>query len=167
MTFTSLQQTHTKRIDIPLLLVTSLILLIAGLFLPVIDLKEMVFWKSSFSVTSGISNLFKEGYYILGIIILFFSIVFPIFKLTVLSMIWFSKLTDETRNNYLYWLGLLGKWSMLDVFVIAVTIVITKISRFAEAEPKMGLYFFGTSILIAMITTELISKLIHPKGEHN
>ena len=59
--------------------------------------------------------------------------------------------------------GLLGKWSMLDVFVIAVTIVVTKISRFAEAEARLGIYFFGASILLTMFTTERIESLINPK----
>ena len=52
---------------------------------------------------------------------------------------------------------------MLDVFVIAVTIVVTKISRFAEAEPRLGIYFFGASILLTMFTTERIERLINPK----
>lgn len=156
----SLQTSFPKRIDIPVYLFTSAVLLGFGLFLPVITLKELVFWTHTFSVTSGILSLFQEKQYLLGVTILFFSIVFPIFKLGVLSIIWFSHLEEKRREFYVHWLGILGKWSMLDVFVIALTIVITKVSGFAEAQAHSGIYFFAGSIMLAMLTTEQIERLI-------
>jgi paraquat-inducible protein A len=59
-----------------------------------------------------------------------------------------------------HWLGVLGKWSMLDVFVVAITIVITKISSFAKAEARLGLYFFGASIMLAMLATGWIERIM-------
>lgn len=156
----SLQRSFPRRIDIPLCLCASAILLGFGLFLPVITLKELVFWTHTFSVTSGIISLFQEKQYFLGVIIFFFSIVFPIFKLSVLSAIWFSRLSEEKRKFYIHWLGILGKWSMLDVFVIAVTIVVTKISGLADAQAHVGIYLFAGSIILAMLTTEQIERLM-------
>ncbi|OGX08929.1 MAG: hypothetical protein A2Z88_02045 [Omnitrophica WOR_2 bacterium GWA2_47_8] len=146
-----------------MVLLTSAVLLFFGLFLPVITLKELVFWTHTFSVLTGITSLFHEKQYFLGVIIFFFSIVFPIFKLAILAIIWFSKLVEEQRASFLYWLGVLGKWSMLDVFVIAVTIVVTKISTFAEAQAETGIYFFGGSILLAMLITERIERLLRQR----
>ena len=156
----ALWRIHRRKIDIPLFLSASFVLLILGLFLPVITLRELVFWKSTFSVISGIQNLFEERYFFLALIILLFSVIFPIFKLVVLSMIWFSSLAQNQRERYIHWLAVLGKWSMLDVFVVAVTIVITKISGLVEAEARIGIYFFGSSILLAMLVTERIERLI-------
>lgn len=159
----SLSQLYPRHFEVPLVLLTSAVLLFFGLFLPVITLKELVFWTHTFSVLTGITSLFHEKQYFLGVIIFFFSIVFPIFKLAILAIIWFSKLVEEQRASFLYWLGVLGKWSMLDVFVIAVTIVVTKISTFAEAQAETGIYFFGGSILLAMLITERIERLLRQR----
>lgn len=156
----TLGQLHPRKIYIPFLLAAAATLLVLGLFLPVITLKEMVFWKSTFSVITGIQSLFEEKHYILAGIIFLFSIIFPIFKLIALSLIWFSHLTDQTSKRFLYWLGILGKWSMLDVFVVAITIVITKISGFAEGQARIGIYLFATSIILTMLLAERIERLV-------
>src|SRR5688572_6901490 len=128
----ALQKHDPKNFFIPLALLASIGFLGLGLFLPVITLQELVFWKNTFSVVSGIHSLYDEKHYILALIIFFFSILFPIYKLVVLGRIWFTRLDDQKRKSYLHWLGILGKWSMLDVFVVAVMIVVTKISGFAK-----------------------------------
>jgi len=156
----ALQKNDPKNFLIPLALLAATLFLGMGLFLPVITLRELVFWKTTFSVVSGIQSLYEEKHYVLACIIFFFSLVFPIFKLVVLCRIWFTRLGDQKRKSYLNWLGILGKWSMLDVFVVAVMIVVTKISGLAKAEARLGIYFFAVSILLAMILTEYFERLI-------
>jgi len=156
----SLFQTHPKEYFIPVGLLASAILLVLGIFLPIITLKEMILFKSTFSVWTGIIGLIKEHHYGLGIIIFLFSIIFPITKLTVLFGMWFRSMTSETRETLAHWIALLGKWSMLDVFVVAITIVITKISHFASAQPRVGIYLFTTSVLLTLIISERVEKII-------
>ena len=155
-----LGKTHRTKLDVPCFLAASAVFLVLGLFLPVITLKELVFWKSTFSVVTGIWSLFQEGHWILGVIIFLFSIVFPIVKLSILSLVWCAALGEEQRRRFLHWLAVSGKWSMLDVFVVALTIVITKVSKLAKAEPRIGIYFFAVSILLAMLVTERVERLM-------
>jgi len=54
---------------------------------------------------------------------------------------------------------------MLDVFVVAMMIIITKISRFAHAEARIGIYFFGASIMLTMILTGKIDNLLKTKNK--
>ncbi|MGE0267108.1 MAG: paraquat-inducible protein A [Candidatus Omnitrophota bacterium] len=149
---------------VSLLLVLSFVFLLLGLFLPAIHLKELVVFQSTFSVLTGIQNLFHEGHHILGVVIILFSVIFPLFKLFVLYIIWFHRIPHPQKAAFIRWLSVLGKWSMLDVFVVAVTIVITQVSRFADAQPRIGIYFFGVSIIITMLVTERIEKVIQ---KHN
>lgn len=158
--YSSLLKTYPKYWGIPVVLACSGGCLVAGLILPAITLKELIFWTNTFSVLTGIQSLFDEGHYFLGLVIMLFSIFFPIFKLIILSMVWFFELPSGKREFYVHWLGVLGKWSMLDVFVVAVTIVITKISGLAKANAEIGIYFFGISVALAMIVTERIERLI-------
>ena len=45
-------------------------------------------------------------------------------------------------------LGVLGKWSMLDVFVIAILIVSARMDGITEARLLSGLYYFIVSVLL-------------------
>lgn len=163
MTGQSLSKRNSKYGYVSILLVSSLLFLLLGLFLPAIHLKEIVFFQSTFSVLTGIQNLFIEGHILLGLLIVLFSILFPIFKLLILFRVWFSCMPESKQIFYIRWLEIFGKWSMLDVFVVAITVVMTQISKLADANPRIGIYFFCASILITMIVTEIIGKILHQK----
>ena len=115
----TLQHLYPKRIDILILIIVSAVLLFIGLHLPVLTIRKL--WeKNTFSIISGIINLWKGKYYFLSFILFFFYVIFPIVKLATLFVIWFIRLWDRQRKWLLSALGLLGKWSMLDVFVTAI-----------------------------------------------
>lgn len=156
---TSLAKLNAKIFDVPLWIVLSMILLIWGVQAPMITLKELVFWQRTFSVITGIENLFHEKYYTLACVIVLFSVIFPFAKLATLFYLWAAPLSDEKREFFIRWLHSLGKWSMLDVFVVAVTIVISKISMLAKAEPHIGIYIFGSSILLSMVAVMRMEHL--------
>lgn len=161
----SLQQLHPKRTDIFILVIVSAVFLIIGLSLPVLTVRKL--WEiNTFSILSGIINLWKGKYFFLAVIIFFFSIIFPIFKLATLFIIWSVRLKDDQRRWLLYCLEVLGKWSMLDVFVTAIIIVSIKLGALASAKSENGIYFFGISILLAMIVTNLQSNLVNRKTKN-
>ncbi len=148
----SLGQIFPGHGGLPALIFLSACLLVAGIFMPVLTVKQ-VFMTNTFSVLSGIQNLWLEHNIILALIIFFFSIVFPTAKLVILFWIWAFPLADERRKQTIYWLKVLGKWSMLDVFVVAVTIVAVKFGLMATAEPRVGIYVFSLAIIFSMTAT--------------
>ena len=155
----SLQQLNPRRIDIVILIILSIFLLIIGLTLPILTVRKL--WDSNtYSILTGVQNLWLEKYYVLAVVIFVFSIIFPIEKLISLTTVWFLKLKDEHRKNLVYCMEIFGKWSMLDVFVTAVFIVWIKLGALASAKPENGLYFFGASVLLTMILSSLQSALI-------
>ncbi len=154
----SLRQLYPKRIDVVLLILVSSVLLFIGLRLPVLTVQKL--WaKNTFSVMSGIDNLWDENNRLLAVVIFFFSVVFPVAKLAALLVIWFVRMTDLQRKKILYGLEVLGRWSMLDVFVVAVLIVSMKLGVLATAKVEPGIYYFGAAILSAMIATTLENHL--------
>jgi paraquat-inducible protein A len=156
----TLQYLYPKRIDILILIIASAVLLFIGLRLPVLTVRKL--WETNtFSIISGIINLWNGKYYFLSFIIFFFSVIFPIVKLVTLFMIWSVRLRDHQRKWLLRGLSLLGKWSMLDVFVTAIIIVSIKLGALASAKAEIGIYYFGISILLAMFVTSLQSNLVN------
>lgn len=158
LTKKSLLQAYPKRFDVTFFLVASTLALWAGLSLPVLTVRK-IWEKNTFTILAGIENLYKERQYFLAFIVFFFSIVFPIVKLGALCTIWFFPMKSEKRERILHWLAILGKWSMLDVFIVAVLIVSVKLGVLASANAEDGVYYFGVAILLAMAATAAEERL--------
>lgn len=156
---TALRDLHPRRIEVPILIVLSFALLLTGLSLPLMQVEKMLFWKNDYSVFRGVISLWDQGQYALAAILFFFSIVFPVGKLSALGVIWNVRLAEVKRNAVLRWLGLLGKWSMLDVFVVAILIVLVKLGPLAKVTPQAGLYVFCSAILLSLVTSMYVESL--------
>lgn len=143
----------------PGVLALSILLLVIGLSLPLLYAQRMIFWKSSYSVWEGVVALWNANELLLASVLFFFSIVFPFAKLISLAVIWWMRLVDEQRASLLHWLEILGKWSMLDVFVVAILIVLVKMGPMARIEPRSGVYVFAAAIVCSMVTTMYIAHL--------
>jgi paraquat-inducible protein A len=161
----SLRERFPGHFEIPLLLVLSTVLLGAGLSMPLMDVEKMLFWKNQYSVLTGITGLFSAQEYFLSAILFFFCLVFPIIKLFTLWTLWQFQCTDEARNKILGWLALLGKWSMLDVFVVAILVVAVKLGPMANVKPRAGVYIFAVAIILSIVTTTWIERLISRSGK--
>ena len=158
----SLSTRHPRRYDVPALLLLSFALLLTGLSLPLITIKQSVLWKhweNHYSVFTGVVSLAHQGDYFLAGVLFFFSMIFPIVKLLALAWVWWIPLAEERRLRLLHGLAILGKWSMLDVFVVAILIVLVKLGPLVEAEPRVGVYFFAAAIVASMLTTVDVSRL--------
>ena len=134
--------------------------LAAGLIAPIITLKKFVVVENTFSVLSGIIQLAREGQWFLFVIISVFSILLPVLKLTVLHRLLGRHCHNAERlRTYLHWMHLYGKWSMLDVFIVAVLVVAVKLGAIAQVEMRYGLYAFATSVLLTMFITARVVAL--------
>ncbi len=133
----------------------------AGLLAPIITLNKFVLIENTFSVFSGTVELLKEGQLFLFILIAGFSIVVPLLKLAVLHKLLTTRETEEKNiNRYLHWMHLYGKWSMLDVFVVAVLVVAVKLGAIASVEMRYGLYMFAAAVVLTMVVTGRVVRLM-------
>ncbi len=155
----SLYEIYPKRIDIVALIAISIFLLSVGLTLPIMTVRKL--WESNtYSIITGVGNLWEEKYYALAVIIFVFSVIFPVAKLLALSAVWFIRLEDSARKKLIYFMEIFGKWSMLDVFVSAIIIVWSKLGALASAKAEQGIYYFAASVLLTMIISSLQNNLI-------
>ncbi len=161
----ALRELHPKRYDVPALIALAAILLVMGLLLPLFKVTQMLLWKSSYSIITGTIQLFKEGELFLGTIILLFSVVFPIIKLVALSILWMIRFPEEKRKVALNWLGYLGRWSMLDVLIVALMILAIKLRALTRVESQVGVYVFCAAILVSMIAAIMVERLARDLGK--
>jgi paraquat-inducible protein A len=143
-----------------LLIALASALLAVGLVAPIITLEKFVLIENTFSVVSGVWQLIQEGRWFLFVIISVFSILLPVLKLTVLHRLLGRHCHNAERlHTYLHWMHLYGKWSMLDVFIVAVLVVAVKLGAIAQVEMRYGLYAFATSVLLTMFITARVVVL--------
>jgi len=152
-----------KRLRLYILMAAGLLL--AGLVSPIITLTKFMLVENTFSVLSGVVELLMEGRIFLFLLIAGFSIVLPILKLWVLYRLVSKRAAAEKSvRRLLHWMHLYGKWSMLDVFVVAILVVAVKLGAIADVEMRFGLYAFAASVLITMLITSSIVSLTNQTG---
>src|SRR4029453_5822604 len=112
-----------RRFLLSLAIIGAAVCLSLGISLPIIRLTKYVFWSTEHSLLSTVWVLIHDGQSFLGGPVLIFSFVLPILKLLYLLLISTLPAVELTRQNRrLRALEWLGKWSMHDVLVLALTI---------------------------------------------
>jgi paraquat-inducible protein A len=141
-----------RRFLLSLAITGASVCLALGMTLPIIKLTKFVFWTTEHSLLSTVQVLLKDGQLFLGITVLVFSIVFPIVKLLYLLLISTLPQHDVIRlRPQLRALEWLGKWSMHDVLVLALTIFFIKSYGLYDAASLWGVYFFTAGVLLMIL----------------
>lgn len=124
---------------------------------------DMYFYYQSKSVVELISLLFQQSNWVVGGSILVFSILFPISKiLLTLLMVFIPRITDRKWIKYIVEKS--GKWSMADVFVVAVFLAFLAFSNMqvgitTDSKVLVGLYFFLGYCLLSLVSSLWIGRL--------
>ena len=157
----TLASRHPKKdILIKLLLLLSTILLATGIFAPMLTLTKFVWIENSFSLFAGTLQLYKDGQYLLFILLFTFSIALPVAKLILLFRFWYADSSNRAQlEHFMHWVSHYGKWSMLDVFVVALLVVIVKLGVLATIEVHYGIYMYAGAGLIIMVVTTIINSV--------
>ena len=121
--------------------------------MPIVKLTTLVFWTTQHSLASTVLILFNDNQLFLGSVILLFSIVFPILKLLYLLLLsTLSRAEIAKRSRHLRALEWLGKWSMHDVLVLALTIFFIKSRGVYDATSLNGVYFFTAAVVLMILS---------------
>lgn len=137
-----------------LVLLAALGLLIVGLGEPAIRVQTFPFITREHSIYSGIMAFFDNGHTALGVFLLAVSVIFPIVKI-VLGLLIVGAFTPGhiLTNGLLALLSALARWSMTDVFVLAVMVLILDGRILTSADLKDGAYYFTAGVLLSMAAT--------------
>ncbi len=143
------------------LLFVTLGLFLYGVFAPLLTLKKFFIFGNTVSLASSLRQLADEGYWLLLVLVFCFSILLPLFKLVLLFVLVNARLLDTGRHmRYVRWMARIGKWSMLDVFVVAVLVVTVKLGVIAAVTVHAGLYAFAGSVFLTMGLTAWVGVLV-------
>jgi paraquat-inducible protein A len=134
---------------IPLVLVAAASCLVAGVSLPILDATSFLVLHRPFSILDGVRALFDDGDWLIAGVIFCFSVAFPLLKIGALFVLW-ARLRRGERppSRVVALLQSVGKWSMLDVFVLALVIFALKSRSLADAHTAVAIYPFVAAIAL-------------------
>jgi len=148
------------------LAVISLVLLVLGVVTPIMTVRKFFFLDETVTIAGMIGQLFSEGMAMLGVTVLVFSVALPASKLAIIAAAASASLLHGRREALARFGAAIGKWSMADVFVVALSIVAIKATGMADVFDHPGIYFFGGSVIVSMLASSVLkSGLAPPVGD--
>jgi len=127
--------------------------------LPVMVSKLLVGVPEDDTILSGVVLLYKTGSWHLALIVLIASVVIPMAKIAALAylLITVQRRSIQGRQERLRLYRLVefvGRWSMLDVFVVTFTVALIQLQPLMSIKPGAGVLFFAAVVILTMIAAE-------------
>ena len=132
-------------------------LLLAGLILPVIRVERFVFFSAETSLLGLTWQLLSGDDVFLGLVTGLFSVLFPVLKWGLLCFLWIRRHSGRRKAHIVRMIARLGRWSMLDVLILALLVFSVKASGLGTALTQPGLYCFVGAILLTLWASSLAS----------
>ena len=152
------------QILIALLLFVAIFCFALGITLPVLHMQKLYFFEETPSILSLIETLWLEDSALLALAVLLFSVVFPLLKLGIVFITAVAPGAEVAHSPLIRWAGILSKWSMMDVLLVALVITAAKTSGLAEAIVQPGLWFYAISAVCGAIAAGLLKARPRARG---
>jgi paraquat-inducible protein A len=141
-----------------LALVASAALLVVGWLVPIMTVRRLLFFEDRVSVIQALEVLWERADFLLFFIMLIFSMLLPLVKIFLALRLWRGgDARDEKFEAGLKRAEILGRWSMLDVFVMALAVAAVNLSLIADVHLHWGLYALAGGVVLSMIATTRMS----------
>jgi paraquat-inducible protein A len=150
-------------------MVTALILLVPANILPIMNTVNLGN-NTPATIFSGVVVMWGSGSYPISILIFIASICIPIIKAIALFYLvsQAKKCSRPKRASKIYrWLEIMGKWSMIDVFVVIILVSLVQLGTVLSVEPQIGIVFFTIMVLCQIVSVNSFDPRILWDKFHN
>lgn len=138
---------------------SSYILYLPANLLPVTITTSFGSPPHSDTIMSGVIYFLQTGSWHIALVIFVASIFVPLLKLLLLTFLlaslqlgWRWRPRERTR---LYRLTeLVGRWSMVDVYVVTILVALVKLGSWANIAAGPGAIYFSTLVILTMLAAE-------------
>jgi len=139
------------------LCITALILYIPANLYPIMDVQIMG-ESSRNTILGGVIQFFQHGMYFICAVVFVASFVVPLFKLSALFYILLTlrkgrKLSNRRKTRLYSIVELIGKWSMLDVFVVCIMAGLINVGYLLKITAGVGIVYFASVVIITMLAS--------------
>jgi paraquat-inducible protein A len=111
------------------------------------------------TIISGVRAMFGAGWWVVGGLIFFASVTVPVLKLLSLGFLIISvrrrsAWKPRTRTELYRLVEIVGRWSMLDMFVVSLTVALVQLGVVANVRPAIGATFFAAVVVLTMFAAQ-------------
>lgn len=146
---------------IVLMLVFAMGFFIAGIFLPFTAVTKLWLFENQISVYRGLIVLWDAGELFLFLILFVFTVCFPFVKINAMLALWLWPQLDSAHGQRLFrFVANLGKWSMLDVFIVAILVLTVKSTGVANIRVGDGFFLFFLSVMLTQFASLWTGKIV-------
>ncbi|MDB2414151.1 paraquat-inducible protein A [Rickettsiales bacterium] len=150
------------------LTIAALALYIPANLYPIITMQYMGLYKET-TIYEGVQSLFDEGMWFTGTIVFLASIVIPlikIFGLLFLVIMASIKKKYALVFNFHRLIDNIGRWSMLDVFLLSIMVALVKFGSFATVTSGVGSVAFAAVVLFTMLASMMFDRNVLREGQN-
>jgi paraquat-inducible protein A len=133
---------------------SAIVLYIPANLLPVMDTSSL-FGSQTDTIMSGVVYLWTSGSWPLAIIVFIASVAVPMLK--ILSLLFLVttaqfrwRLLPHRRTSIYRVVELVGRWSMLDIYVITILVALVQFNALATIKAGAGAIAFGAVVVLTM-----------------
>jgi paraquat-inducible protein A len=139
------------------LLITAAVLYVPANLLPVMRVVSLG-REHTDTIMGGIIYFMESGSWPLALLIFFASIVVPILKITILSTLLISlhrhsRWRPGTRTRLYRLTVTIGRWSMVDIFVVTLMVAVVSMGALATIEPGPAAMAFALVVIATMLAS--------------
>jgi len=123
------------------------------------------------TIMSGVIYLITTGMWPIALVIFVASIMVPMLKLIILTFLLItvqrrSKWRPKDRTRLYRLTETVGRWSMLDIFVVTILVALVNLGSLATIKAGPGALFFAAVVVITMLASMSFDpRLIWDAGE--
>jgi paraquat-inducible protein A len=148
---------------------TALIFFFPANFFPFMSI-ELYGRKNASNIWEGVVTLVRDGSWPIALVVFLASLLIPFLKLV--TMLYLTMTARNGRNrpfkNRIYQIiEVIGRWSMLDIFLLAVLVAIMKLGRWTHVEPRIGSLFFLFVVIFTMLASASFDPRLLGKDEND
>lgn len=132
----------------------ALVIYPLGIGLPVLSLQQLGHVHET-SIWAGSISLLSHGQLFVGLVVLICSVVIPLLKLAglfVLTAGW-PRLQRANQARVYRWIELLGRWGMIDVLLVALTVAAVKLGDLVTVTPGPGVLAFTVCVALSLLAS--------------
>jgi len=139
-------------------LVTALLLYIPANLWPMMVTEKLGQIEYN-TILGGIVLLWQEGSQLIAVIVFIASVLVPIIKFIILFMlcfsVYFSHALCPSKRLKLYRLTeLIGRWSMVDIFVVAILVALIQLDHLLNVQPGSGTIAFAAVVILTIMSAK-------------
>ena len=163
------REPHSQQKALALLL-AAIILYFPAMLLPIMTSTQLGASQSD-TIMSGVIHLIHAGSWMIASVVFIASVFVPIVKILVLGyLIWSTyygrSLDKKVHSRWYRVTEAIGRWSMIDVFVVTLLVALVQFGMLANIEPEVAIIAFAGVVVLTMLAAEVFDpRLLWDKAD--